>query len=151
MAQIGRLTLDKMGYSMPVDAPAYQAPPYHYRNAQAISIKFETDLDSALDALPAPLELIEPATANLSFYWYPFTTFGPYHVAILRLYARHEGKRLTYIPCSPQEPKILGRNNTEVVCDRIAEFDPPCWDFVSQESQGSLRRTLRKSHSTCCV
>jgi acetoacetate decarboxylase len=71
MAQIGRLTLDKMGYSMPVDAPAYQAPPFHYRNAQAISIKFETDLDAALDALSAPLELIEPATANLSFYWYP--------------------------------------------------------------------------------
>ena len=53
MAMFGRLTLDKMGYSMPVDAPAYQAPPYHYRNAQAISIKFETDLEAALEALPA--------------------------------------------------------------------------------------------------
>jgi acetoacetate decarboxylase len=68
MAMFGRLTLDKMGYSMPVDAPAYQAPPYHYRNAQAISIKFETDVEAALEALPAPLELVEPATANLSFY-----------------------------------------------------------------------------------
>ena len=48
---LGRLTLDKMGYSMPVDAPAYQAPPYHYRNAQAISIKFETDRDAALKAV----------------------------------------------------------------------------------------------------
>ena len=112
MAQIGRLTLDKMGYSMPVDAPAYQAPPFHYRNAQAISIKFETDLDAALDALPAPLELIEPATANLSFYWYPFTTFGPYHEAILRLYAQHEGKRLTYIHqtfVDTEPPMLAGR------------------------------------------
>jgi len=109
------LTLDKMGYRMPVDAPAYQAPPYHYRNAQRSRSSFETDLDSALDALPAPLELIEPATANLSFYWYPFTTFWTDHVAILRLYARHEGKRLTYIPCSPQEPENPGRNNTEAV------------------------------------
>ena len=47
----GRMTLDRLGYSMPPDAPAYPAPPYHYRNAQAISIKFETDPESALDAM----------------------------------------------------------------------------------------------------
>jgi acetoacetate decarboxylase len=101
-----------MGYSMPVDAPAYQAPPYHYRNAQALSIKFETDPEVALDALPAPLELVEPAAANLSFYWYPFTTFGPYHEAILRLYARHEGERLTYIHqifVDTEPPMLAGR------------------------------------------
>jgi acetoacetate decarboxylase len=106
------LTLDRLGYSMPSDAPAFQAPPYHYRNAQAISIKFETDPESALDVLPAPLELIEPAAANLSFYWYPFTTFGPYHEAILRLYARHEGKPLTYIAqifVDTEPPMLAGR------------------------------------------
>jgi len=108
----GRLTLDRLGYSMPPDAPAFQAPPYHYRNAQAISIKFETDPESALDVLPAPLELIEPASASLSFYWYPFTTFGPYHEAILRLYARHEGKPLTYVAqifVDTEPPMLAGR------------------------------------------
>jgi acetoacetate decarboxylase len=108
----GRLTLSGLGYSMPSDAPAFQAPPYHYRNAQAISIKFETDPESALDVLPAPLELIEPAAANLSFYWYPFTTFGPYHEAILRLYARHGGKPLTYIAqifVDTEPPMLAGR------------------------------------------
>jgi len=108
----GRLTLEKMGYSMPVDSPAYQAPPYHYRNAQAIAVKFETDLDAALEALPAPLQLIEPATANLSFYWYPFTTFGPYHEVILRLYAQHEGKPLTYVQqifVDTEPPMLAGR------------------------------------------
>jgi len=108
----GRLTLDRLGYSMPPDAPAFQAPPYHYRNAQAISIKFETDPESALDVLPVPLELIEPASANLSFYWYPFTTFGPYHEAILRLYARHEGKPLTFITqifVDTEPPMLAGR------------------------------------------
>lgn len=112
MPKTGRLTLEKMGYSMPVDSPAYQAPPYHYRNAQAIAIKFETDLDAALEALPAPLQLIEPATANLSFYWYPFTTFGPYHEVILRLYAQHEGKPLTYVQqifVDTEPPMLAGR------------------------------------------
>jgi acetoacetate decarboxylase len=106
------LTLDRLGYSMPSDAPAFQAPPYHYRNAQAISIKFETDPESALNVLPAPLELLEPAAANLSFYWYPFTTFGAYHEAILRLYARHEGKPLTYIAqifVDTEPPMLAGR------------------------------------------
>ena len=127
MAQIGRLTLDKMGYSMPVDAPAYQAPPFHYRNAQAISIKFETDLDAALDALPAPLELIEPATANLSFYWYPFTTFGPYHEAILRLYAQYEGKRLTYIHqiFVDTEPPMLAGASCDHVLSAVDENHLP--------------------------
>jgi acetoacetate decarboxylase len=97
---------------MPADAPAFQPPPYHYRNAQAISVKFETNRDAALEALPEPLELIEPACANLSFYWYPFTTFGPYHEVILRLYARHEGKPLTYVQqifVDTEPPLLAGR------------------------------------------
>ena len=112
MGARGRLTLERLGYSMPSDAPAFQAPPYHYRNAQAVSIRFETDREAALDALPEPLELIEPAAANLSIYWYPFSTFGPYHEAILRLYARHEGKPLTYIQqifVDTEPPMLAGR------------------------------------------
>jgi acetoacetate decarboxylase len=112
LASKGRLTRDKLGYSMPPDAPAYPAPPYHYRNAQAVSIKFETDPEAALDALPAPLELCDPASANLSFYWYPFSTFGPYHEAILRLYAQYDGKPLTYIAqifVDTEPPMLAGR------------------------------------------
>ena len=111
-AEAGRLVLDRMGYSMPVDAPAYQPPPYHYRGAQAIAVKFETDVDAALDVLPAPLEIIAPATATLSFHWYPFTTFGPYHEMILRLHARHQGRPLTYIQqifVDTEPPMLAGR------------------------------------------
>jgi acetoacetate decarboxylase len=112
MVAKGRLTLEQLGYSMPPEAPAFQAPPYYYRNAQAVSIRFETDPEAALAALPEPLELIEPASANLSIYWYPFTTFGPYHEAILRLYARHDGKPLTYIHqifVDTEPPMLAGR------------------------------------------
>jgi acetoacetate decarboxylase len=112
LASKGRLTLEKLGYSMPSDAPAFPAPPYHYRGAQALSIKFETDPDAALEVLPQPLELRDPASANLSFYWYPFTTFGPYHECILRLYAQHEGNPLTYIAqifVDTEPPMLAGR------------------------------------------
>jgi acetoacetate decarboxylase len=93
LALKGRLTLDRLGYSMPSDAPAFQAPPYHCRNAQAISIKFETDPESALYVLPEPLELIEPAAANLSFYWYPFTTFSA--LTTRRSFASTPGTRVS--------------------------------------------------------
>ena len=111
MAMFGRLPWTRWAIRCRSTA-RLSGPPYHYRNAQAISIKFETDLEAALEALPAPLELIEPATANLSFYWYPFTTFGPYHEAILRLYARHAGERLTYIHqifVDTEPPMLAGR------------------------------------------
>jgi acetoacetate decarboxylase len=104
----GRLSREKLSHAM----PGYAAPPYHYRGAQAISVKFETDVEAALEALPAPLELVEPATANLSFYWYPFTTFGPYHETILRLYARHDGRPLTYVVeifVDTDPPMLAGR------------------------------------------
>lgn len=97
---------------MPPDAPAFPAPPYYYRNAQAISIKFETDPEVALEVLPEPLELRQPASANLSVYWYPFSTFGPYHEAILRLYAQYEGNPLTYITqifVDTEPPMLAGR------------------------------------------
>jgi acetoacetate decarboxylase len=112
MVQTGRLTLEKMGYSMPVDAPAYQAPPYHYRNVQAIAVAFETDPEAALAAIPAALELVEPATATLSFYWYPFTTFGPYNEAIISLNVAHKGKPLTLIQqimVDTEPPMLAGR------------------------------------------
>lgn len=97
---------------MPPDAPAFPAPPYQYRNAQAVSIKFETDREAALEILPEPLELREPASANLSVYWYPFSTFGLYHEAILRLYAQYEGNPLTYVTqifVDTEPPMLAGR------------------------------------------
>jgi acetoacetate decarboxylase len=83
MAKQGHLNLKNAQYSMPADAAAYQSPPFYYRNTRSISVAFETDAEAALQALPAPLALPEPATAVLSFYEYPWTTFGPYNEAIL--------------------------------------------------------------------
>src|SRR2546430_9610606 len=97
MVKHGRLSLKTAGYSMPVDAPAYQRPPFYYRGSRAIAVVFETDVEAALDALPAPLAISEPATAVLSFYHYPWTTFGPYNEAILSLLCEHRGRPFTYI------------------------------------------------------
>src|SRR5271167_4617447 len=97
MAKQGQLNLKNAQYSMPADAAAYQSPPFYYRNTRSISVAFETDAEAALQALPAHLALPEPATAVLSFYEYPWTTFGPYNETILWLLVGHKGRPMYYI------------------------------------------------------
>jgi len=63
----GRLTKDKFGYDMPVDAPLFAKPPIYYKYAETISVTYETDAEAALDLLPEGLMLLEPATAVLIF------------------------------------------------------------------------------------
>lgn len=112
MARDGRLTLKNAGYSMPADAAAYQRPPFYYRDTRSISVAFETDPDAALEALPAPLSLSEPATAILSFFEYSWTTFGPYNEAILSLMVEHRGRPLNYImhiAVTTEPPMLAGR------------------------------------------
>lgn len=112
MARHGRLNLGNAGYSMPADAAAYQRPPFYYRNTHSIAVAFETELEAALEALPAPLALNEPAVAVLSFYEYRWTTFGPYNEAILSLLVEHRGRPLNYImhiAVTTEPPMLAGR------------------------------------------
>ena len=112
MAKQGHLNLKNAQYSMPADAAAYQSPPFYYRNTRSISVAFETDIEAALQALPAPLAIAEPATAVLSFYEYPWTTFGPYNEAILSLLVEHKGRPMTYImhiAVTTEPPMLAGR------------------------------------------
>jgi len=97
---------------MPADAAAYQSPPFYYRNSRSIAVAFETEMEAALEALPAPLGLSEPATAILSFHEYPWTTFGPYNEAILSLLVEHKGRALNYImhiAVTTEPPMLAGR------------------------------------------
>jgi acetoacetate decarboxylase len=112
MARQGRLNLRNAQYSMPADAAAYQSPPFYYRGTRSISVAFETDAETALEALPAPLALSDPATAVLSFYEYPWTTFGPYNETILSLLVEHRGRRMSYImhiAVTTEPPMLAGR------------------------------------------
>jgi acetoacetate decarboxylase len=112
MPRQGKLTLANGGFAMPADAPAYQRPPFYYRGARSIAVAFETDPDAAAEALPAPLAVSDPAAAVLSFYEYPWTTFGPYNEAILSLLVEHKGRPLTYImhiAVTTEPPMLAGR------------------------------------------
>ena len=93
----GRLTPDKFGYSMPVDAPLFAKPPIYYKNAETIGITYVTETEAALDLLPEGLVLPEPAMASLLFIRYPWSTLGPYEETILGLPCLWNGEHKFYI------------------------------------------------------
>lgn len=112
MAQRGRLTLEQFGATMPVTGPAVQKPPFYYRNMAMMFATYRTDPDAALAWLPEALELDEPATATVIIAHYGFSTFGPYHEAMLSIRARWHGQIVSYYPAlftDNEAPLIGGR------------------------------------------
>ena len=108
----GRLTKERFAFSMPVDAPLYQAPPFHYKDTRAATFAYETEAEAVADLLPEPLEVSDPATAVLSLIEYPWTTFGPYNEAILAVLCSHQGRRISYITqifLTTEAPLAAGR------------------------------------------
>jgi len=61
----GRLTKEHFAFTMPVDAPLYQQPPFYYKDVQLALFEYETDAEAAASLLPAPLELTDTPTAAL--------------------------------------------------------------------------------------
>jgi len=83
MAMSGRLSLEEFGYSMPVDAPLYAKPPHYYRDAEGVTVSFETDAEAAASMIPEGLEVPSPAMAVAVVLHYPNSTLGSYHEAYI--------------------------------------------------------------------
>ncbi len=125
MPKQGRISLARSGYSMPVDAPAYQKPPFYYRGVRCISVAYETDVDAAADLLPEPLSVSDTVTAALGFYEYPWSTFGPYNETILTIMCEHKGTPMGYIAhiAVTTEPPMLGGREIWGFPKKLAKID----------------------------
>ncbi len=112
-SRTGRLAGERLNQSMPVDAPLYQRPPFYYRNALSLAITYETDPDAVLDILPDCLELPDgPAIAHFVVLDYPWTTFGAYQEAYLRVNCLWQGEPRVYMPyivLNTESPLAAGR------------------------------------------
>ena len=83
----------------PANAPLYPNPPYYYRGTRGITAVWETDTQRVLHYLPPGVEPLEdPMRCVLFAVHYPFSTFGPYHEAILSVRVRFEGEGYLYTP-----------------------------------------------------
>ncbi len=121
----GRLTKDRFGASMPVDAPYYQSPPFYYRDARSMNIIYETDAEAAADLLPEGIELPRPAQAVLMVVHYPSSTFGPYNEAILGIQCSWEGVGHIYIAHIVVDtvPPLVGGREVWGFPKKIARID----------------------------
>jgi acetoacetate decarboxylase len=93
----GQLAREKFGFSMPVDDPLYPPPPWHYPNAEFLTLTYETDAEAARAMLPADLELCTPPTARLTFAKYPESPVGPYNEALQTVECSFEGEVRAFI------------------------------------------------------
>jgi acetoacetate decarboxylase len=93
----GRMTLERMAHTMPVNAPIFPEPPYYYRDMERLIFVYETDPEAVLDLLPEGLELRQPATAVIAFLDIPTCTLGRYFEAFQSVLATFEGEPVQYV------------------------------------------------------
>ena len=108
----GKLMVNSIPYSMPPADPAYQKPPFYYRDVEAIQIGFETDYESVADFVPAPLELDDVPSGVCMFSNIPFSTLGKYLECIVMFNVTYQGKRYLYLPTlfvDQEIPMLAGR------------------------------------------
>ena len=79
-ANAGRITADKLGYSLPIDQPLFGPYPYQYKDITILTYTYETDRDAALELLPAQFELPDgPVMARMIFANFAFSSLGFYN------------------------------------------------------------------------
>ncbi len=97
MGKQGKLTIDKMASTMPVDAPAYHEKPFIYKDAHIYAFQYETDEESASELLPEQLALTDTPSATLAFIEYGQCSLGPYREVTLSIDATYEGEQIPYL------------------------------------------------------
>lgn len=113
MAKNGKMTPKQWGSFMPVHNPISQKGPWYYRDTECVLIEFATDLEYALNLLPADLELFEPATAFMVMETNHWTTSGgAYSEVYNAILCTWKGELHAYVPgvyVTTENAQLLGR------------------------------------------
>jgi acetoacetate decarboxylase len=112
MSRQGKLSPEKMGLTMPVDAPGFVDKPPFWRGVSSYTFNYETDPEAASELVPEPLTLPEPVTARLTFNNFEWSTGGPYRELLQGINVEFEGEPCVYFPqlaVSEAVPLTAGR------------------------------------------
>jgi acetoacetate decarboxylase len=112
MKRQGRLNPEKMGLTMPVDAPGFVDKPPFWRGVNSYTFNYETDSEAAAELVPEPLSLPEPVTARLMFNDFKWSTGGPYLELIQGINVEFQGEPCVYftqLAVSEAVPLTAGR------------------------------------------
>ena len=93
----GRITNEKLGYSLPIDRPLFDPFPYHYKHITILTYEYETDRDAALELLPSQFELPPgPAMAKVIFANFGFSSLGFYNEVAQSITCTYKGEKYVY-------------------------------------------------------
>lgn len=96
-AGAGRISKDRIGYSLPVDRPLYDPFPYYYKNITILTYSYETDREAALELLPSQFELPPgPALARMIFANFEFSSIGFYNEVAQAIKCTYQGREFVY-------------------------------------------------------
>jgi len=113
MGRFGKLKTADFGYTMPVNDPAVDRPPYYYRNIESMCITYETDYETAAEMVPVDLEFADdPPVVQVMISDFGFSTLGPYKELDICFSVLYKGKKYAYIPnlfVTQEIPLIAGR------------------------------------------
>lgn len=106
--------MDVLGIGIqPASAPLYPDPPYYYRGTRMISVAYEAETTAVVPHLPPGVEPLEdPVQCVVLAVDYPFSTFGPYHEAIISARVSFAGEPYLYTPfiyVDAEAPLAAGR------------------------------------------
>ena len=97
MGKPGTLTKDKLGNSMPVNAPLYGRLPVMYKGVSMLIYEYVTDANAAAALLPAQLELEnDPPIITMLFAEYQWSSLGPYNEIAQTIGCKYNGKSMKY-------------------------------------------------------
>lgn len=112
MSRQGKLNPQKMGLTMPVDAPGFIEKPPFWRGVHSYTFNYETDPAAAAELVPEPLTLPEPVTVRLIFNNFEWSTGGPYRELLQGINVEFEGEACVYFPqvaVTEAVPLVTGR------------------------------------------
>ena len=112
MALKGKLTKDKMGLDMPVNAAAFIEKPPYWRGATWYTFNYETNPELAAEIVPEHLTIVDPLKASLVFADYEWSTAGPYLEIIQGINVEYEGEEcvfFTQLGVTKSIPLMAGR------------------------------------------
>ncbi len=97
------------GYSMPHLSPLYTPPPYEYRDAYSMMIRFRTDPKVLANYVPKPLVADPQGTMFVTISRFFTAGFGTYHEILLAAHAKFKGRAVNF-------PLSLVLDNDIAIC-----------------------------------
>ncbi len=138
----------KSGFSMPLGASLYPAPPYHFHRAHQAWATYEADDKLVRSMLPpGVVPDSNPPICQLWVCDYPSTSFGPYLEAFIHVRVRVDRVRYWYQPVifTNREPALAAGREIWGFAKKLADME---WREQSEQIIFTIERPRGKRIAT---